>query len=299
MASTIKLLNTIEWAKKLTYSRRMANGNFLEPALTSANMVKQAILGAPFEWRWNRAEYDWTCINPLTVWAATTARALGYRFKDTNGNIQMVTAIGSAPHQTGGTVPTWSTNTAGAGTTSDGDLTWTVSDLQTYTVNVPDFGWIDNASVQDITLTPPKWFEIQPKLSLALDSSQARPRFIAADVDDNAGNIGFVFTPVPDVAYPINIHIQKKPSLFTSINSTWAPIPDELSYIYNWGFLAMMYMFADDPRFQLANGKFVAHLLAANEGLTETERSIFLQNWGVVTGQQNITVQQGNQARGA
>jgi len=297
MASTITLLQTMEWAKKLNFNRSSAIGNYLEPAMTSANIVKQAILGAPFEWRWNRKEYAWTCVNPATVWAAVTVYALNFRFKDPNGNIQMVTAIGSAPHKSGVVQPTWSTNTAGNGTTADGDLVWTVFDLQTYQVSVPDFGWIEHASVQDIGQSPAKWYSVQPQLSLALDSSQARPTKISAHTDDLNGNIGFVLMPVPDKAYPMNIHIQKKASLFTSVNDTWSPIPDEYSYIYSWGFLALMYMFADDPRFNMANQKFVAHLLANNEGLTETEKNMFLGNWGGITGSEIARGQQGAQAR--
>jgi hypothetical protein len=298
MASTNTLLKTMEFCKKLNFGRRSAIGNFLEPAITSANIVKQAILGPPFEWRWNRKEYAWTCVDRSAAWQATHVYPLGSRLMDANGNLQTVTSVGVTPFKSGATIPTWSTDTITPGTTTDGNLTWTCSDIQTYVQSIPDFGWIEHASVQDITLTPPKWFEMQPKLSLAMDSALARPRFISAHTDDNAGNIGMVFMPVPDAAYPINIHIQKKAALFTSVNQTWNPIPDEFSYIYSWGFLAMMYMFADDPRFQMANQKFVAHLLASNEGLTETEMNIFLHNWSAITGDQIARENQGNAARG-
>jgi hypothetical protein len=53
-SSTNTLLRTIEWTKKLNFGRRSAIGNFLEPAMTSANTVMQTMLGAPFAWRWNR-----------------------------------------------------------------------------------------------------------------------------------------------------------------------------------------------------------------------------------------------------
>jgi menaquinone-dependent protoporphyrinogen IX oxidase len=46
-----------------------------------------------------------------------------------------------------------------------------------------------------------------------------------------------------------------------------------------------MWLFADDPRYQLANQKFVTQILGANTGLTDTERNIFLNNWQQVTGQ--------------
>lgn len=298
MANSTNTLNkTMTWASFFNRGRPCALvGN--EPALTSANCVMQAILGPPFEWRWNRNEYQFTCLNPLAVWAASTVYPLGYEFKDPNGNMQRVTSIGSVPNQSGLIQPTWNTNLANMGTTTDGNLTWTVNNIQTYIISCPDFAWIEHASVQDITLPTPKWVDMQPEISLSFDSSTARPRFISAHYDDGQGNIGFTMTPVPNQAYPISIHIQKKSPVFSDILQTWAPIPDELSYIYNWGFLTMMWLFADDPRWQMANSKFVSHLLGANQGLEETARSIFLQNWSNISGIQQATSQQGIQARG-
>jgi hypothetical protein len=62
-----------------------------------------------------------------------------------------------------------------------------------------------------------------------------------------------------------------------------------------------MFLYNDDPRWQMANQKFTGALLGAQQGLTETERNIFLNNWESVSGQQAqnaIKMQQGNQARG-
>jgi hypothetical protein len=78
--------------------------------------------------------------------------------------------------------------------------------------------------------------------------------------------------------------VQQKPVLVSSVNSTWTPIPDEYGHIYNWGLLALLYMYADDARFAVANQKFVANLLAANQGLTDTERNIFLNDWQTISG---------------
>jgi hypothetical protein len=296
---TITLADTIAWTKKMNFGRNSAIGSSLEPALTSANIIKQTILSPPFEWRWNRQEYSWTCVDRDEVWTANTVYALGHRLIDSNGNLQTVTSIGLTPFESGSTEPTWNTDTDfPGGITVDGNLIWTASDIQTYTQAVSNFGWIEHANVQDISQTPPQWIEMQPKLSLALDSSLARPRYISAHNDDNDGNIGFVLTPVPNLEYPINIHVQKKAQLFSDTADTWAPIPDEYSYIYNWGFLALMYLFADDPRFAMANQKFIASILSNNEGLTETERNMFLANWGAITGTQMMKESQGTQARG-
>ena len=303
-SSTLTLNNSLGWSKSFNFGRNAALGNYLQPALTSANIVVQTMLGAPFSWRWNRVVtgfvttpgvQDYTLTNRFNL----TAITLGWYVVDSNGNSQKVTTAGT----TGSSTPSWNATTGG--TTTDGSVTWTnkgpipvdIPLSQTYT-----FSWMETQSVQDITLTIPKWVEIQSKISLGLDSTQARPKFISAQGDDGLGDITFRLMPVPDVAYPVALTIQQKPPIFTNTNQTWAPIPDEYSHIYNWGFLAMMWMFADDARFTFANQKFIAHLLAASQGLTQTEINIFLNNWQNVTGQpvekMNMT-QQGTQGRGS
>ena len=128
------------------------------------------------------------------------------------------------------------------------------------------------------------WYEMTSHRVLGLDSSLSKPLRISAQADDGLGNITFRLMPIPDEVYPIAITLQEKPPLFTTLNQTWAPIPDEYARLYNWGFLALSWLFADDPRFQTANVKFVSDLLATNEGLTETERNVFLNNWQQITG---------------
>jgi hypothetical protein len=299
--STIKLDNTMEWAKRLSFGRRSALGNYMEPALTSANTVLQTIVGAPFAWRWNRAvtgfiatagQQDYT----VTTWQASTAVKAGWLTVDDQGFSQMVQVAGT----TGSSAPTW--NHTPTGTTTDGTVTWKNLGAIGFPASQSlNFGWIETASVQDTTLTPAKWFEIPTKLCLGADSAQGRPRFISAQGDDGLGNITFRLMPIPDQAYPVAITIQQKPGLFTSINQTWSPIPDEYSRLYNWGFLTLMWMFADDARWLAANQKFIASLLGASEGLTETERNIFLNNWQAITGApvaKMETQTQGVQARG-
>lgn len=56
-----------------------------------------------------------------TTWQVSHTYVLGDSIIDTIGNLQTVTSIGSAPHHSGGTEPSWATS----GTTADGDITWT------------------------------------------------------------------------------------------------------------------------------------------------------------------------------
>lgn len=298
-SSTITLLGTMEWAKKLNFGRGSGVGNYLEPALTSANTVLQMITGAPFSWRWNRGvigfvtvagQQDYTVFNYL----ASTAVKVGWYTVDDAGNSQKCTTAGT----TGSTAPTW-THTLG-GTTTDGSAIWT----NMGTLNYPNvsatytFGWVETSSVQD---SNSKWWEMSSKLTLGLESSQGRPGYISAQSDDGLGNVTFRLMSSPSAASPVVITIQQKPPLFTSLNQKWAPVPDEYSHIYNWGFLSMMWLFADDPRFGTANQKFVSQLLGSAEGLTETQVNIFLNNWQSITGQSMSNtdkMQQGYQARG-
>lgn len=231
--ATKKIADSIEWTKKLNFGRNSVIGNSLEPALTSANIVMQTILGPPFQWWWNNEVKTFTC----------------------------------TPGQ------------------------------QDYVVNIPEFGHIEHASVQDPTTQA--WKQLEVKNSLAMDATSGRPRFLSVNTQNPAtGDVTFRVMPAPDKAYTVTVQIQDAAPLLANVNSTWSPIPDYLGYIYNWGFLAMMYMFADDPRFAVANQKFVAHLLGASEGLDEQQKSIFLNNWTSMTGPQIQQTQQGIQARG-
>lgn len=299
-ASSIRLFGTMQWAKKFNFGRNSAPGTSQEPSLTSANTVMQTILGPPFAWRWNRVvtgfitvpgQQDYTIFN----WQATFTVAVGWTTIDSNGNCQRVTTAGA----TGSTVPTWGTTLAS--TTTDGGVTWTnIGPIGVVTSPSYKFGWIETSSVKDpVSL---KWVEMTSQLCLGLDSAQARPLYVAAQGDDGQGNITFRLMPAPDKAYSVAITLQQKPTVFSNVGQTWSPIPDEFSHIFNWGFLSMMWLFADDPRFSTANSKFVAQLLAANQGLTETQRNIFLNNWQQVTGQPVSSANrmtQGEQARGA
>jgi hypothetical protein len=170
------------------------------------------------------------------------------------------------------------------------------------TVTLSDFGFIEKAYV-----TPGSGnysgqnIEI-PKVEteLTMDAGSGRPHTIAPYLDNNAGDITFRFMPGnPDVTSQVTVIYQKKPTLLTAISQTWAPLPDEYGYVYNWGFLALMYLFADSQKFITANQKFISGLLALSGGLTEQQIAVFLGQWDFVV--QNLTkntkTQQSIQAR--
>lgn len=319
MALTTKTISdTINWSKRLSFNRNPVIGNSLEPALTSANMVLQTILGPPFAWWWNNEELVFTC-NPTPTFANATAVSI-------SGGVMTVTAsntfatgnllIGSL--FTGLTAlnglliqvatATSSQFTANVqlpnGTDTTGKFTNTTT--QDYTIPAPTFSHIEHASVLDLTgpsnsgvYTPVKWHEMTVKNNLSLESSSNRPDFVGPHVEDGNGNVTFRVMSSPDKPYPVSIHVQLAAPQITSINQTWAPLPDFMEYIYEWGFMALIWQFSDDPqRAVYASNKFTSGLLARAEGLTEEERNIFLNNWDMLTQSQIMNRQQGIQARG-
>ena len=54
MASSISVQNTVNWAISFLEQQPLEI-NGMEPALSSANLVLQTMLGPPFAWPWNRA----------------------------------------------------------------------------------------------------------------------------------------------------------------------------------------------------------------------------------------------------
>lgn len=308
-SKTIK--NTIDWAKRMSFNRNPVIGNSLEPALTSAQMVMQTILSPPFDWWWNNQEVTFTCDttpNSATITQiAISGGVLTVTATNTFGvgNILIGSSIGTYTALNGVTlVVTTATGSqftanvpfADYGPTADtGTMTNTTT--QDYTVPLANFSHIEHASVYDVQATIPQWYELTVKNNLSLDSETARPDFVGPHVEDANGNVTFRLQPAPVANYPVSIHAQLVAPTLTSINQSWAPIPDFMAYIYNWGFLALIWNFADDPRFAMANTKFTSGILARAEGLTQEERQIFLNEWNNLTGMQQMQTQQGIQAR--
>jgi hypothetical protein len=327
-ASTRKISDTINWAKRLCFNHNPVIGNSLEPALTSANIVMQTILGPPFTYWWNTEELVFTCssVAPSAsatavsitagVLTVTAANSFGVGALLTGAGFAGITAlngllisvqsvIGTFPNYTGFTALVSLPN--GADTTG----TFTSTTTQDYVVAPPagynaaggaTAGWfshIEHASVYDITAATPNWMELTVKNNLSLSTVTGRSTFLSPESEDANGNVTFRVMPAPNKAYPVAIHTMLTPPQITSINQSWAPLPDYLENVYSLGFLGWMMAFNDDARAPMYNSQFKAALLARQDGLTDEERDIFLNNWDLLTNTQMAKKQQGVQARQA
>lgn len=311
--STVTINDTMNWAKRLSFNRLSALGNSLEPALTSAQMVMDTILAPPFTFWWNTQELAFTTsptansatITNVSVTAGIATITAANTF--VAGNLIIPSGLTTATFLNGQLLiilTASSTQITAAVTTvtyaSAPDTgTLTNATTQDYTIAAPAFSHIEHASVLDTSKTPANWTELKVQNDLALDSRNARPMFVGPHVEDGAGNVTFRVMPSPNAVYPVSVHVQLAAPKITSINQTWSPMPDFMQYIYSWGFLALIWAFADDARFPVANSKFTAGLLARAEGLDEEQRAIFLSNWEGLTMQgKQAKSQQGMTARG-
>lgn len=152
---------------------------------------------------------------------------------------------------------------------------------QDTTVAISDFGFLEVAG-----LTAPVGQKLEIKVTETLapvlltdPAEQSRPKSIQLYLDDNAGNYTFRVEKPTDVAYTAKVIYQKKAVLFTSPAGFWSPIPDELMYIYDEGFVALQMAFLDDPRFPFFSQRFMQFLLGRAQGLTEMQRNLFASEW--------------------
>jgi len=175
----------------------------------------------------------------------------------------------------------------------------TEPDTQDYFQTLSDFGFLERVTLTD---SKGKVNEIEIMQSLTAESVQKRPGSIAANLMDATEGITFRLNTIPPngETYQIDGLYQKAPILMSSMANTWAPIPDHLAYIYDWGFLSFVSLLTKDARFPIFAQRFTAHLLGAQEGLTALERNIFLGNFlQVMTASERaqMTTQQGVTAR--
>ena len=136
--------------------------------------------------------------------------------------------------------------------------------------------------------------------SLSAESAIKRPSSAAMNLQDDDGNVTLRLNALPDEPYSIDGYYQRAAVTMSSLANTWGPIPDHLSYIYDWGFLGFCSLLTKDARAPIFLAKFASHLLGAQDGLTAQQRNIFLGDFLALMGQQQrdgMSVQQGAAGR--
>lgn len=145
-----------------------------------------------------------------------------------------------------------------------------------YVKAISDFGFLETQWIVDAQNSI---HQVNGSIALAKDGNSARPTEVAVQYDDNAGNLTFRVNRIPDANYTLNGDYQKKSPLLVSTGQSWGVVPDEFSYIFQWGFLCVMSLLINDSRFPIFENYFISRLLGAQDGLTDQQRNIFVANW--------------------
>ena len=131
---------------------------------------------------------------------------------------------------------------------------------------INDFGWLASATIIGIgnggAILPTRHVEavrdIQPYGYANI------PQKVCVLQDLGTGVLKIRFYPVVgSTVWGANLVYQKKAPLITSLAGTWTPIPDELSYMVNQGFLAKAYRYVDSKRSEIEETKFMNTLRRA------------------------------------
>jgi len=145
-----------------------------------------------------------------------------------------------------------------------------------YTVSVASLGRIET---QWLTNAAGAVIDLGGEVEMAKVSSVRRPQKVAPVYDDNNGNVTFRFSAISDMSYTAWFDYQKKAPLMTSWASGWTPIPDEFSYIFNKGYLALSAPLVNDARFTIWEKDFIGALLETQDGLDEQAKNNFVARW--------------------
>jgi hypothetical protein len=178
-----------------------------------------------------------------------------------------------------------------------------------------DFGFIEKASFTQALQTPPQPTKEIPDKTLVMlagGNETGYPGSIAPVFDNDAGIITFRLSPAPLAKLygeTITVIYQMAPPLITNLQGsggTWAPIPDRYSRVYQTGLQYYMLMYSreqeDRQLLPLVRQDFLAGLLAISEGLDDTQKNSFREQWLLLASQSaasTLKTQQGSQARGA
>jgi hypothetical protein len=311
MAASITVQNTIDYTKSYLNWANLTIGNNNEPAMSAANLTLQTITGPPFRWVWNRTTVsflategiqDYNVFLPSFGFLETASVQLAGVITSVTitSNVAVFTANNAFVSLLGG-FPGTTVTTSGCTTPAlNGTFPLVSATPTSFTVAIIHGNLTESESGALALAGPIKPLEIKWG-SLSAATEQDRPTFISVQDSDESGiNFQFRVLPVPNAAYQIILSYQGSPPVVTNPSNTWQ-IPDQISYIYTYFFMFMMFDYFDDPRAGRYRQLAVAALLARQSGLSATDRNLFLGNWLPLMKEEESAqseVQQGNQARG-
>lgn len=313
MAATKTINDTIAWAQTFINWASLTIGTGKEPAMSSANLALQTILGPPFVWPWNRNTKTFLTTQGVQDYNASMT---DFGFLET-ASIQASANITSAS-LTSGVITYIAANNFSTIVAQPGTVLVTVGGCINSAFNI---------TRQPILAATPTQFTVASTLpnapsenesgalalagpimpleikwgSVSEATEQDRPSFISVQNSNESGvSTTFRILPVPDGTYQVNLNYQIAPQVITDTGWTWG-IPDQFQYIYSYFFLFLVMDYFDDPRATRYRQLAISSLLSRQSGLSDTDKNLFIGNWLPLVQQEegaSMDKQQGTQARG-
>lgn len=218
-------MQTVLWAQTFTQMTPIIGvaGYNSEPALTICNNVIQQLIQKPYNWKFNQMDGA----GFLTVASSS---------------------VGSNPCPN--PTPTCPTPCDG--------VTVCLPTFD-YPIGETNIAWIEAAWRIDILNTAvPQPLENMTSVRVLRPTSQVdNPKKLAFMYENDNGGIIRLW-PMPSISkqWFIGFTFQKKASIKSGLEQTWAPFPDEMAWVVNLGFMAEAYRHANDSRFAEADQKF-------------------------------------------
>jgi len=293
MASTITINKITDFCSTQAELMPLSGvGGYLnEPALSLANDTLQQLLAYGIPWKFNRVEMPLLVLRSFHqdqqfagACAFTQSGGVGIALASASGITESgftVTvntldthdfAVGQTVYMTGNTVAAYNSTFTQNGTLSQWSGGWTILSTPTtksFTFThassglatsgapgITDFGWLESATMTDQfdgSALPNIW-PVRAVRTLQPSSVSGTPRTISVVSVPSTGVLKIRVSPVPGgTAWGAALVYQAKAPLKTALTDTWAPFPDELSFVYRQAFLARCYRFLDSRR---ADGEF-------------------------------------------
>ena len=308
------LQQSINWALPYVEYSPLSAGTNGESAVSTATLIRNSLLGPPLGWAWNRKEDSSTSTVAGTQDYTINLTDFGFLEKcsvtDDSGNtFELKDVYNNLPlSQTTTSTSSRSRPLAVAVLISTPGTSVKIRFMQ-----VPDAIYTINLTYQ-IAAVP---FTANP-VSAAGNASAGNTSYTGTFVSSlfiagQAAMIaGFATNAVNNGTFTIvscnsttlvvaNPNGVAETIAAYAVNASWYPIPDYYSDIYNWLFLSESLAVTDDARSQVYRQRGVAAFLAKSEGLTEMQKSAFIQQWlNYQREGQSVTLklQQATQGRG-
>lgn len=116
---------------------------------------------------------------------------------------------------------------------------------------ITDFGWLSSAAMVEMnnTSSPQNIRQLDTVKELPLWGRVATPEKVCVLKDNGDGTLKIRFYMVPgSTIWGARLNYQAKAPLKTALTDTWAPFPDEYSFVYRQALMYRMYRYLNNPR---------------------------------------------------